>query len=217
MSVVVWIGSLLLLSAAVPAERQTDASDLVQGVQHRYDNTTDLTADVEQEIVVASAERTLRSQGTVAFKRPGKMRWVLHNHEEQIIVADGKTLWFYQPEERQVLKAPFDAAFRSSAPISFLTGVGRITENFEVTLEERGLGVAHLNLLPRKRTGEVGRLRLAVVEATYDIVAADILDALGNETRIRFKNLARNVGLSDEVFRFEIPAGVDVIEAPIGY
>jgi len=31
--------------------------------------------------------------------------------EPQVIVADGQTLWFYQPKEHQVMKAPFDAAF----------------------------------------------------------------------------------------------------------
>ena len=217
MRTVVLLSSLLLLTGATPAEKQPEVADFVRGVQQRYDNTADFTADVEQEIVVASAERTLRAEGTVAFKRPGKMRWVLRNHEEQVIVADGKTLWFYQPDEQQVLKAPFRAAFRSSAPISFLTGVGRITENFEVTLAEEKSGIVYLNLLPRERSGEVGRLRLAVEKATYDIVVAEVFDALGNETRIRFKSLSRNVGLPDEIFRFEVPAGVDVIETPIGY
>ena len=217
MRILLLLSSLLLLTGATPVEKQFDVAELVSGVQERYDNTADFTADVEQEIVVASAERTLRAEGTVAFKRPGKMRWVLRNHEEQVIVADGKTLWFYQPDEQQVLKAPFQAAFRSSAPISFLTGVGRITENFEVTLGERTSGVAYLDLLPREGNADVGRLRLAVDEATHDILAANVLDALGNETRIRFNKLRRNVGVSDEVFRFEVPEGVDVIEAPIGY
>ena len=217
MNVLLWTIGLLMLSAGASTEKALDANDLVQGVQRRYDTTADFTADVEQEIVVASAGRTLRAEGTVAFKRPGKMRWTLRNHEQQIIVADGETLWFYQPDDQQVLKAPFQAAFRSSAPISFLTGFGRITENFEATLEGREGGYSRLSLLPRDGSEELGRLELTVDESTHDITAAEVVDVLGNVTRIRFKNLARNVGLPDQMFRFEVPPGVDVVEGPIGY
>ena len=45
------------------------------------------------------------------------MRWTLTEGVSQVIVADGKTLWFYEPDEQQVLKAPFQNAFRSSTPI----------------------------------------------------------------------------------------------------
>ena len=59
----------------------------------------------------------------------------------QTVVADGTTLWLYQPKEQQVMKAPFDAAFRSTTPISFLTGVGRITDDFSrATLDGSGCG-----------------------------------------------------------------------------
>ncbi len=211
------LAALLLLGAgAVPASG-IDVDTLVRGVQDRYDATTDFTASVEQQIVVASAGKTLTSNGTVAFKRPGKMRWTLRAQDEQIIVADGETLWFYEPEEQQVLKAPFRAAFRSSAPISFLTGVGRINENFDPSLERSEGGRAELLLSPREKSSELGRLRLTVDEGTYDILGAEVVDALGNVTRIRFSALKRNVGLADDMFRFEVPKGVDVIEAPVGY
>jgi outer membrane lipoprotein carrier protein len=212
-SVLVLGGILSLLGAPVWAASDTD---VVQSVQQRFDATSDLTAAVDQELVVASAGKTLQSKGTVAFKRPGKMRWSLTNGSPQIIVADGTTLWFYQPDEQQVLKAPFQAAFRSSTPISFLTGVGRLTEDFEVTRDGEAPGVIYLALKPRKGEGDLGRLRLTIDDATHDIVGAEITDPVGNVTRLRFSNLQRNSGLDDAQFRFEIPDGVDVIEAPIG-
>jgi len=204
------------LIAALPT-RAVDLDALVRNVQQRYDSTNDFTANVEQEIVLASAGKTLSSHGTVAFKRPGKMRWTLENHEKQIIVADGKTLWFYEPEEHQVLKAPYQTAFRSSAPISFLTGVGRITDDFDVSLGGSEDNRAELVLVPRKQDSELGRLRLTIDEANYDIVGAEVVDVLGNITRIRLSHLVRNVALPDNVFQFDVPPGVDVIEAPIGY
>jgi outer membrane lipoprotein carrier protein len=207
----------VLLAAVTMAGGRGSVEDVVDRVQKRFDATSDFTATVAQELVAASAGRTLEAHGTVAFKRPGKMRWNLQNDEPQIIVADGKTLWFYQPEEQQVLRSPFETAFRSNTPISFLTGVGRIRDDFDVSIAGGEEGRLNLALLPRRQGGEVGRLRLTVETENYDIIGAEIVDPLGNVTRLRFSELKRNVGLDDSLFEFELPDGVDVIDAPTGY
>ena len=193
-----------------------DAQTVAYQVQARYETTRDFTAAVRQELTMASAGKTSTATGTVAFKKPGKMRWDLKNGSTQIIVADGHTLWFYEPEEQQVLKAPFQAAFRSSTPISFLTGVGRLRDDFTVASVARDGDVLRLELTPRKTDGDLGALRLTVEASTYDIVGAEVTDPLGNRTRLFFTDLQRNVGLPDERFHFEVPAGVDVVEAPLG-
>jgi outer membrane lipoprotein carrier protein len=164
-----------------------------------------------------STNRTFKGTGTVAFKRPGRMRWALKNDEEQVIIADGSTLWVYQPEEQQVLKSPFQSAFRSSSPISFLTGVGRIDRDFAVTLDGKEEGRLYLLLVPRADEGEIGRMRLTIETSAFDIIGAEIRDPLGNITKLVFTNLRRNLGLDDAFFRFDVPAGVDIIEAPVGY
>jgi outer membrane lipoprotein carrier protein len=211
-AVAVWIGA----HASAVSGADGPSAELVRRVQARFDATSDFTADVDQELQVASAGRTLRAHGTVAFKRPGKMRWALQNDEPQVIVADGTTLWFYQPAEKQVLKAPFRAAFRSSTPVSFLTGVGRIEDDFDASVESRNEREIRLLLVPKKSEGEIGRLELTVDAATSDITAAEVHDPLGNVTKLAFSNLRRNTGLDESLFHFDAPAGVDVVEAPIG-
>jgi len=206
----------IVLGGTAATAHAVAQAEIVRRVQERFDATTDFTAAVDQELVVASAGKTVHATGTVAFKRPGKMRWKLSDGGTQIIVADGSTLWFYQPDEKQVLKAPFQSAFRSSTPISFLTGVGRLSEDFDVTLDGEGEGRLFLALRARKAEGELGRLRLTVDARTYDVVGAEVFDPVGNITRLRFSDVRRNIGLDDAQFRFDVPAGVDVVEAPIG-
>jgi outer membrane lipoprotein carrier protein len=209
------VGALLLALAASPAPAQT-VDQVDDRVQTRFDATNDFTAAVAQELVMASAGKTVKATGSVAFKRPGKMRWTLTSDQTQIIVADGETLWFYQPDEQQVLKAPFRAAFRSSTPISFLTGVGRLNEDFDAALEAPPAGRFVLALKPRKAGAELGQLRLTVDATSYDIVGAEVVDPVGNVTRLVFSDLKRNTGVDEAQFHFEVPAGVDLIEAPIG-
>ncbi len=217
MTAAAWVGLFATMAAATPSPPRVPVEEVVRRVQARFDATADFTADVQQELLVASTGHTLSARGTVAFKRPGRMRWTLQNHEQQVIVADGANLWLYEPDERQVLKSPFESAFRSSAPISFLTGVGRIGDDFDARLDGADDGRLYLLLVPRRDEQELGRLRIVVETKEYGIVGAEIRDPVGNVTQLRFSNMRRNVGLADVLFRFEVPAGVDIIEAPIGY
>jgi outer membrane lipoprotein carrier protein len=206
--------------AAADADGVRRSAEIVRSVQQRYDATTDFTADVVQEMSVASLGKTLTSRGRLSYAKPGKLRWQVDDGSGQLIVADGSTLWLYQPEERQVLKARFEAAFHASTPISFLLGVGRITDEFDASLEPEPSprdGLDWLKLIPRQGDGGLGWLRLGVDPKTFDISAADVHDHLGNVTRLRFNNLRHGVGLDESLFRFQVPEGIDVVEAPIGY
>jgi outer membrane lipoprotein carrier protein len=207
---------LTLLISASPA-LGAEVDDIVARVQARYDATHDFTARVIQKLRVASLDKTLTTEGTVAFKKPGRMRWEFKEDDPQIIIADGTTLWFYRPEEQQVFKAPFDAAFHSSTPISFLTGVGRIAQDFDITLNGQSADgtLLYLQLIPKRDAGDVGVLRLRVTRDTADIRGAEVYDPLGNVSILEFEDLRRNLGLTDERFEFEVPAGVDVISAPV--
>jgi outer membrane lipoprotein carrier protein len=205
--------------SAVAAETPSAESvgDVVVRVQARFDAAADLRGDVVQEVFVAALDRVVSASGTVVFKRPGKMRWNLTGDEPQIIVADGETVWFYQPADEQVLRAPLASVFRSSTPVSFLTGVGKISEDFDVGLQSRDAERITLSLDPKRRNGDVGRLRLVVAARSAEILEARVTDPVGNVTTLKFSNLERNTGVADEEFAFVVPPGVDVVEAPIGY
>jgi outer membrane lipoprotein carrier protein len=183
-------------------------------LQARYDATAAFRASFRQETILAALGQREEARGAVAFKRPGKMRWDFETPERQQIIADGATLWIYQPADNQVLKAPFEAAFVSTTPVSFLTGVGRIKDDFRPEADPRGCDAtrAHLRLVS-KGAQDVGRLTLTVDRATFDILEAEVTDPLGNVTRVAFADLRRNVEIADAEFEFRVPPGVD---APAG-
>lgn len=208
--------ALPLGGGASPA-RAVDANEVLHRVQARYDSTEDFVADVTQEMTVASLDKTITSHGTVSFKKPGRMRWEFVEEERQTIVADGETLWFYRPDEQQVFKTPFRRAFRSTTPISFLTGVGEIAEDFIASLDGTSSDgkLYYLLLVPKEADSDVGRLRLFVNRKNADIQGAEIHDPLGNVSTLRFTKLRRNVGLDESRFVFAVPEGVDIITAPV--
>jgi outer membrane lipoprotein carrier protein len=204
--------------AKSPASDDCLAPDaIVKKLQARYETTAAFRADFTQRMTVSSVEDADEQRGVVAFKKPGKMRWDFRTPDEQQIISDGTTIWIYQPADKQVIKAPFRAAFVSSTPISFLTGVGKITDDFTAQRDARGCTADRLyvKLLP-KQSQDLGALALGVDRANYDIVEAAVTDPIGNVTTLSFSNLQRNVDIAESEFTFEAPAGIDVIVAPGG-
>jgi outer membrane lipoprotein carrier protein len=188
------------------------ADDIVKRLQERYDTTTGFRADFVQEVESATLGQKVESRGTVYFQKPGRMRWEF-NEPSQLLVSDGVYFWFYQPKDNQVLRAPFQQSFRSTTPVSFLTGVGRLDEEFTAALQSATDATYVLRLTPKKDAETIGLLDFEVSAETYDILQATVIDPLGNTTRVRFANIDRTSPLNATLFRFTVPEGVDVIEA----
>ncbi len=215
---VCWFWSLVLAlpTPAIPASGEADPQSieqLITQVQKRYDSTLDLSGEVVQETLLLRLNKRVAAHGTFAFRKPGKMRWDLANGMRETIVSDGQTLWIYRPEDQQVIRMPFQQAFRSTTPVSFLTGVGRIAEDFDVALEPSQGSSLRLRLVPKRNNADVGTLWLEVDKTTYDITGAEIQDPLGNTSKVTLRNVRRNTGLGNDLFRFEIPPGADVLDA----
>jgi len=198
-------------SAFALTAQAASVDDIVKRLQARYDSTTGFRADFTQEIESATLGQKVQSQGRVFFKKPGRMRWEF-KAPEQLLVSDGKFFWFYQPADKQVVKTPFQQAFRSSTPASFLLGVGRLVQDFTVSLKGETPEAYSLRLTPKKDAEAIGLLDLEVSTKTFDILQATITDPLSNVTRLRFTHIDRATPLDDALFRFIAPRGVDVVE-----
>jgi outer membrane lipoprotein carrier protein len=154
--------------------------------------------------------REVTERGTVSIKRPGRMRWDYDEPEKKTFVSDGKTFYFYVPADRQVIVSAQDE--RRSLAGRLLSGRGGLTGEFaaslETPLEE---GVVRLKLVPRHEQPDVERAYIDV-EPSGRVRAIQLEDAQGSRTRFRFERVRENTGLKDELFRFEVPKGVEVIQ-----
>ena len=96
---------VLVLAVGAGAEDKPPLTQALDRLQERYETTRTLTADFRQTVESPTLAKPLESHGTVAFEKPNRMRWEYAKPDEQVIVGDGETLWVYQPEEKQVIKA----------------------------------------------------------------------------------------------------------------
>lgn len=208
-------GALALLAASLFFASTVSSAEsddqILDQLQKSYDSITDFTADFRQETEYKTLNKTLKAWGKVSFKRPGKMLWRFDEPKNQWVLADGKSLYFYQPENKQVLKTPLKNAFRSDVPLTFLLGIGNLKRDFKATSKGVEGGLYVLQLGPKDGKG-VDEVTLGVDRQNYLINWARIRDPAGNLTTVHFSNIRRGVGVNDSLFRMEVPQGADVVD-----
>jgi outer membrane lipoprotein carrier protein len=201
----------LCLDQSFAAEGK-NADAIVDSLQKNYEATVDFVADFRQETEVKTLNRNLKASGQVSFKRPGKMFWRYEEPKGQFVLADGKYLYFYQPEQNQIIKSPLKNAFRSDIPLSFLLGIGNLKKDFNAVLKATEESQYILRLEPKGESGGFSEILLGVAKNSSDILWVSVRDATNNLTTIRLSGMRKGVGLQDSLFRLEVPKGVDVVE-----
>ncbi|HSF57315.1 MAG TPA: outer membrane lipoprotein carrier protein LolA [Candidatus Binatia bacterium] len=209
-----WILILAVTATGAPSSA-TDgrsADQIVDSLQKNYDATVDFVADFRQETEVKTLNRNLKAWGKLTFKRPGKMLWRYEEPKGQFVLADGKNLYFYQPEQNQVIKSALSNAFRSDIPLSFLLGLGNLKKDFNAALKGADENQYVLRLEPKGELGGFSEVLVGVSRSTSDILWVSVRDAASNVTTLRFSAMRKGIGVPESLFRFQLPDGVDVVE-----
>jgi outer membrane lipoprotein carrier protein len=184
---------------------------LAKELQVRYQSIRDFSADFVQSYR-AGVLKTKGSQerGTVAIKKPGRMRWTYTKPERKELVSDGVKLYWYEAEIKQVIER--DVATQTSTPDLFLSGRGDIARDFTASYVDTPVpGTIALKLVPRKNEPEYEYLVVALDPGTLQIRGLMSRDHQGGESTFTFSNIRENRSLSDKDFVFRVPSGVKVV------
>ena len=204
----------LVLMAASPAAAQS-LDDVIRDVEASYSRLNDLKADFSQSAFNKSLNQTIQADGTLYLKKGGKLRWEYRAPTQQEIVSDGKTLWVYTPSLNQVNTSPAPEALSGPAG-SFLTGLGKLREHFDVRFlnpaqPRDGAGLWVLDLRPKQPLPTLSRLVLSVDPKDFKARKAVVYDRFENTVTMTFTKVAANTGLPDTLFAFVPPKGAATV------
>ncbi|MEO8410442.1 MAG: outer membrane lipoprotein chaperone LolA [Propionivibrio sp.] len=180
---------------------------------HQFLETThSMRADFSQIVVARNGKKPQQSSGVMMFSRPGKFRWQIDKPYEQLLVGDGEKVWIYDPDLRQVTVRKMDAAL-GSTPAALLVGAegdkSAIEENFSLREAGEREGLEWVEATPK--SNESGFAKLAIGFAGNELKAMELHDNFGQTTTLNFSRAEINPALATSLFRFEPPAGADVI------
>jgi outer membrane lipoprotein carrier protein len=168
----------------------------------------DLRAEFSQEVIAPDEEIIEYASGSVVLSKPGRFRWNYREPYERVIVADGERVWFYEADLEQVTIRRM-ATGLGDTPAALLTGDEAALEYFKLLDTWTADGFEWLQLAPISPEADFSTVDIGFVEG--ELQRIEFVDRLGQRTRLTLSGIDRSPQLADSEFRFEIPAGVDVI------
>ncbi len=189
------------IGAAVAGGRESlDAfTQGLKGLQGRF----------SQQVFDNKGKRKESNSGVVAMSAPRLFRWEYLKPFPQLILADGKQVWVYDPDLKQASVRP-QGAEEQNGPLAALVDPKRLDRDFDIKETGQASGLQWLELTP-KRAEDASFQRARLGFGSAGLARMEVLDTLGQRTEIVFTDWKRNPTFSAKTFRFSPPKGVDVV------
>ena len=152
----------------------------------------------------------LPGPGTFEFQRPNQFRFAYAKPAEQLIVADGKEVWIYDPDLQQATVRQMDQAL-GATPVALLAG-GDLSRDFTLKALPAANGLDWVQATPRRNDSGLQSLKLGF--KGRELSALEIVDGFGQQSVMQFSAVEPNAKVSAERFRFTPPPGTDIARQP---
>jgi outer membrane lipoprotein carrier protein len=192
------------------------AGDATTPLDKYFDGLSTLRASFTQTVKDARGKEVDRSSGTLVVSRPGKFRWEIQpksgsNSTGQLLVADGRNVWFFDRDLEQVTVKPIDTAL-SSTPAMLLSGASDLRESFKVSAAGTRDGLDWVLVEPKRSEADFRRALFGFSKGNLQKLIID--DRLGQTATVEFDSVTRNAKVSPDEVSFTPPPGTDVIGKP---
>ena len=171
-------------------------------------NLKGLDGQFSQQVFDARGKQKENSTGRVAVSAPRLFRWEYIKPYPQLIVADGKSVWVYDPDLQQASKRA-QGAEEANSPLAILLDPAKLDRDFTVKDAGTTAGIEWLQLTPKQAEAPFKTAKLGFTKA--GLAQMEYVDALGQRTAISFSSWKRNPRFAKGTFVYVPAKGVDVI------
>ena len=168
-----------------------------------------LDGQFSQQVYDAKGKLKETSSGRVALSAPRLFRWEYAKPYPQLIVADGKKVWVYDPDLQQVTVRE-QGSEEQNSPLSALIDPAKLDQQFNVKESGTADGLQWLTLTP-KSEGEASFQSARLGFGKGGLSRMEVLDAVGQNTKISFSGWKRNPAFAGTTFKYTPAKGVDVV------
>ena len=193
--------ALLFASSAANAGARDDLNAFTKGLKG-------LDGRFSQQVFDARGKQKERASGRVAVSAPRLFRWEYTKPYPQLIVADGKTVWVYEPDLQQASKRA-QGVEEANSPLAILLDPSKLDRDFVVKEAGTRDGLEWLQLTPKQ--AEAGFKTAKLGFGNGGLAQMEYVDALGQRTKIAFTGWKRNPAFAKGTFVYVPAKGVDVI------
>ena len=202
------VAGLWWLISAAHAESLTALDRYLSGLES-------WRAEFSQSVTDSRGRMRSPQNGRLLVQRPGKFRWEIGSKTEsatQVMVADGRNLWFLDADLDQVTVRPAGSG-EAATPAMLLSGTTPLRAKFNVVSVGRKEGLEWVRVSPKSAEGEFKEMRFGF--SGLELRRLEIDDKLGQRALMLFSTSIRNSRIDPSEFRFVPPPGADVIGKPL--
>lgn len=192
----------LLVSAPLWLSAQAWATPQ-QELTTRLAKVNAFTANFKQTVISPDGDVLVEGKGDVAIKRPNLFRWNTKTPDENILISDGRTLWYYSPFIEQVTamwlrdateQTPFVLLTRNSAADWQKYNVSQTVDTFTLT--------------PKSGASSMGKF-IVTVAKNGEVRSFSVIEQDGQRSNFAFSQFNKTVPAAS-LFTFMPPKGVEL-------
>lgn len=196
-----------------PIQPSSEANAVLARAERAYLQVRSMQADFTQAVYVPLLDSTQNSRGRLFHRAPDSFLMRFSDPQGDVIVADGQYVWMYYPstDDGQVMRAPLAAGSQQvDLYHEFLAdATSRYAASLDGAESVGGRPSKALTLVPREPSG-YRRVRIWVDDQDSLVRRFEISEENGSVRRLELSGLRINVELSDTLFQFTPPPGVQV-------
>ncbi|MGV6989472.1 outer membrane lipoprotein chaperone LolA [Testudinibacter sp. P80/BLE/0925] len=175
----------------------------VDELQQRLAEVGSYSADFNQRVTTANGKLVQEGNGKFQVKRPNLFRLDTQKPQETQIVADGKTLWYYDPFVQQVTARKTEDAIDNTPFILLTTNDPKQWAQYTVSQKDDTF-----TLKPKAKNSAIKQFEVRIDKngllRNFSTIEQD-----GQANLYMLRNM-NNVTLDSKLFQFNVPKGVEL-------
>ena len=196
----VTVAALSLACASAFATATDELRDFVRNVKSGKSTFTQTVASPNGKQKV--------SNGSFAFERPNRFRFVYEKPYAQTVVGDGTKVWIYDPDLNQASSRKVgDALANTPAALIVSNDIDKVFTLSDAPSKD---GIDWVLATPKQAEGTVRSLKVGF--KGHALAQLEIDDSFGQKSLIVFNGFEANAKLPSDTFVFVPPKGADVAE-----
>ncbi len=210
------IASLLAATFFIASHPTAMPASGLESLENFVKSTKSGKSEFQQTVTsparAGEAPRVKNSSGSFEFQRPGKFKFHYKKPFEQLILADGTSLWIYDADLNQASQRKQSAAFANTpaALIASATDLSALRNEFTLENAPEKDGLVWVSAKPKSADSTLQTVRIGF--RGDSLAQLDITDSFGQRSLINFTSMQLNPSLPSSSFQFSLPKGAELLK-----
>lgn len=187
----------------------TAKADALTELTSRLASFSTYQADFSQKTLDEQDQLLQTASGRVTIKRPGQFRWHVLKPSQQLLMTNGKIFWLYDVDLAQATQQSLSQKVGMDPALLLSGSTEKIAANFNVTGLLEGRDSTSFLLTPKNP--DYGFKKVILTFQEKKLIKMIVENNLSQTSIFNFTQIQLNQPLSDDLFNFSAPDGVDLV------